>query len=88
MPLELRTSGSASRRTPNRSSSSPSQARFAMSYSMVRDALVWSVAKLWPLVSRNSSQVSIVPNTASPDATRRARPGTCCSIHSIFVAEK
>ena len=55
---------------------------------MVRDALVWSVAKLLPLVSRNKSQASIVPNTASPDATRCSRPGTLASSHSIFVAEK
>ncbi len=40
IPLELRISGKDSRRTPNSLSSSSSQARLPMSYSIVRDALV------------------------------------------------
>ena len=49
-----------------------------MSKSIVREALVWSVA--WRPVSLKSSQESIVPKTA------RSAPSTLRSSHSILVA--
>ena len=51
-----------------------------MSKSIVREALVWSVA--WRPVSLKSSQESIVPKTA------RSAPSALRSSHSILVAEK
>jgi hypothetical protein len=54
----------------------------------VREAFVGSVTCALPLVSRSTSQVSIVPKRARPAAAPLRASGTFFRIHSTFVAEK
>src|SRR6185503_12285735 len=82
-PDEPTTSGSTARSTPNRPSSSSSQAPAARSRSIVREAFVTSVTCAPPAVSFQTSQESIVPNASS-----RAGSSVRARIHSSFVAEK
>ena len=59
-----------------------------MSKSMVREALVTSVAWTAPPVSFHSSQASTVPNRISPRRAFSRAPSTWSSTHLILVAEK
>ena len=83
-PLEGRTSGSASIGTPNSEHSSGSHCRAPMSNSMVRPALVASVAWTRPPVRFHTIQLSTVPRATSGPAV--TPPSV--SIHSSFEAEK
>ena len=56
--------------------------------SIVREALVRSVTCTAPFVSFQISQVSIVPNNASPSLAMARASGACSRIHWILVAEK
>jgi hypothetical protein len=56
--------------------------------SMVRDAFEYSVACTRPPVSRQSSQLSIVPKASSPRSARRWAPGTASRMKRSLVAEK
>ena len=56
--------------------------------SIVRLALVTSVAWVRPPVSFQSSQVSMVPKRRSPQAAFSRAPGTRSRIHLILVAAK
>ncbi len=55
--------------------------------SMVREALVGSVAWLAPPVSFDRTQVSVVPKARRPRLARSLRPPRS-RIHSALVAEK
>ena len=79
--LDARVSGSSDRSTPKSASSSSSQSSVSSRSSIVRDALVKSVACTRPSVSFQTSHESTVPN-ASPSGLRSRRS------HSSFVAEK
>jgi hypothetical protein len=59
-----------------------------MSNSMVRAALVASVAWTAPPVSRQSRNESTVPKASSPASARLRAPGTLSSSQAILVAEK
>ena len=56
--------------------------------SMVREALVASVAWTLPPVRFQMSQLSTVPKSSSPRLARAAAPGTCRRIHWSLVPEK
>ena len=56
--------------------------------SMVREALVWSVACTLPPVRFHMSQESTVPAIALPDAAASAAPGTLSRIQRILVPVK
>ena len=57
--------------------------------SIVRDALLTSVMCVAPLVSFQTSQLSIVPNASSPGlGLVRARPGRCRESSAILLPEK
>ncbi len=73
--------------TPKSRHSSALQRRSRMSYSIVREAFVGSVACTAPPVSCQTSQASTVPAASSPAAARFARPPSRSS-HSSLVAEK
>ena len=76
IPLLSRTSGSSARGTPSRRSSSSSHCPRWMSNSIVREALVTSVACTRPPVSRQSRKLSMVPKASSPRSARARAPGT------------
>ena len=59
-----------------------------MSKSIVREALVASVACTRPPVKRQSRKVSMVPKANSPFSAAARAPVTLSRIHWIFVAEK
>ena len=65
-----------------------SQSRVWMLKSIVRLALVTSVACTRPLVKFHKSQVSMVPKSRSPRLARSRAPGTLSKSHLILVAEK
>ena len=67
---------------------SADQAPLRMSYSMVRAALVASVACTVPPVRFQTSQLSTVPNTRSPASARARAPSTLSRIQAILVDEK
>ncbi|EWS52563.1 hypothetical protein X551_04649 [Methylibium sp. T29] len=69
-------------------SSGSLQAPRSMSNSIVREALVVSVACTRPPVSCRSSQLSTVPKASSPRSARVRAPGTWSSSHAILLAEK
>ncbi len=69
-------------------SSSWSQALWRMSKSIVRDALLTSVACSAPPLRRHSSQLSTVPKASSPRAAARCAPLTWSSSQRSLVAEK
>ena len=84
-------SGSIGRGTPNSASSSSSQSSVARSMSMVRLALVGSVTctpPSTPPVRCHSSQVSMVPNSASPRSAAARTPSTFSRIHCSLPPEK
>ena len=83
-PLEGRTCGRASTGTPNSEHSSWCHRSDLMSNSMVRAALVASVAWTSPPVRFHTIQLSTVPSARSGPA---ATPPSV-SIHSSFEAEK
>ena len=56
--------------------------------SIVREALVTSVACTLLRVRHEISQQSTVPNRSLPSSARLRAPGTWSSIHLIFVALK
>jgi hypothetical protein len=56
--------------------------------SMVREALVASVACTLPPVSRHSRKQSIVPNASLPSSAASRAPATWSSSHATFVPEK
>ena len=56
--------------------------------SIVREALLTSVACTWPPVSCHISQLSTVPNASSPRAAAARAPGTLSRIHFSLVPEK
>ncbi len=70
-----RISGRIARGISNAASRSSSHSRRCRSNSIVRDALVTSVACTAPPVSRHSRKLSIVPNAISPASARCAQPG-------------
>ena len=83
-PLDATTAGRASRGTCSRSHSSSSHASRRMSKSIVRLALVASVAWTSPPVRFQITQLSTVPRArSSPTGTPPSR-----SIHSHFVPLK
>src|SRR5690349_22208528 len=86
-PEDGRTSGSIDAGTPNHAQSSSLHAIASMSYSIVRDAFVGSVACTAPPVRRQINQVSIVPAISDPERARSASDESF-RIHSSFVAEK
>jgi hypothetical protein len=59
-----------------------------ISKSIVRDALVGSVAWTRPPVSLDKIHESTVPNARRPARAAARAPGTRRSSHSIFVLEK
>ena len=87
-PDEGRTSGSIEAGMPNRSSSQGSQRISWMSKSIVRLALVTSVAWTAPCVSVQMSHVSTVPKASLPASASSRAPGTLSRIHLILLAEK
>jgi hypothetical protein len=56
--------------------------------SMVREALVASVACTLPPVSRHSRKESMVPNASSPRSAASLAPATLSSSHATLVPEK
>ena len=75
----------------NRASSSSSQSSVARLSSCVRLALVTSVTckpPAGPPVRFQSTQLSIVPHTASPRSAAARTPSTLSRIHCSFSAEK
>jgi hypothetical protein len=87
LPLDGRTSGSSPSGTPKSPRSSSLQASVSVSKSIVREALVGSVAWTRPPVRCHTSQLSTVPAASSPRSARARTPGSASS-HSSFVAEK
>ena len=76
---------------PKNESSSSSQSRVSRFISIVRLALVGSVT--WtppstPPVRFHSSQVSVLPKTASPASAASRTPSTLSRIHWILPPEK
>ena len=59
-----------------------------MSKSIVREALVTSVAWVRPLVRFHSSQESTVPNSSSPASALLCPYSTLSRSHRTLVAEK
>ena len=80
--------GSSARGISNNSSSESFQCLVCRSNSIVREALLGSVACTRPAVSFQASHVSIVPKASSPRRARSRAPGMLSSSHSSFVAEK
>ena len=87
-PALSRTSGNTARGTPNSLSNSASQSNVFKFNSMVREALVVSVACTRPLVRFQISQLSMVPNAISPAFAFCRAPFTFFRSHSSLVAEK
>ncbi len=87
-PSVSRISGSSRRGMPKASSSSSSQVRRLRSNSIVREALVTSVACSRPPLRRHKRKLSIVPNAISPARARSPRPGIVSSSQRILDAEK
>lgn len=87
-PSEGRTSGRRAAGIPRASRSSGSQARVWRLKNKVRLALVGSVAKTFPPVRFQMSQVSTVPKQTSPLSARALRPGTFSKSYKSFVPEK
>ncbi len=85
---QSRISGRACIGTPNRSHRSCRHVRVCRSIRLVRLALVASVTWLFPPVSFQISQASIVPSFTSPRAARSRAPGTAFSSQAYFEAEK
>ena len=56
--------------------------------SIVRDALVTSVMCVAPLVSCQTSQLSMVPKASSPASARARAPGTLSRIQATLLPEK
>ena len=84
-------SGSMARGMLKKPSSSSSQSSVVRSMSMVRLALVTSVAWMpprGPPVRFQTSQVSGVPKMASPRSAASRTPSTFSRIHWILPAEK
>ena len=84
-------SGSISRGIPKNDNSSSSQSRVSRSISIVRLALVTSVMctpPSGPPVRFHTTQLSAVPNTASPLCAAARTPSTFSRIHCSFAAEK
>ena len=89
-PQEGRTSGRAAGSTPKRPQSSSVQRRPSTSKSIVREALVTSVANTprpGPPVNRHSTHESTVARASREAGTRPARPPSS-SIQANLVAEK
>jgi hypothetical protein len=83
--------GSIARGMPKKPSSSSSQSRVVRSMSIVRLALVTSVAWMppsGPPVRFHTTQVSGVPKRASPRSAAARRPSTFSSSHCTLPAEK
>lgn len=87
LPDEGRTSGSMDEGTPNSWHSHGSHVPVWMLKSMVRLALVGSVAWTSPWVRFQISHESTVPNANSPASARSRAPGTVSKIQAIFEAE-
>ena len=87
-PDVSRTSGSTAAGMRNSASNSGSHAPSWMFSSMVREALVTSVACTAPFVRRQSSHVSTVPNASRPASAAARAPGTSSSNQASLVAEK
>ena len=85
---QSRTSGSMFIGTSKMRQISPSQLPLRMSYSIVRAALVASVAWVLPSVNFHSKKLSTVPNRRSPFLALARAPSTLSKIHLILVAEK
>ena len=73
---------------PKSSSSHGSQAKVRMLKSMVRLALVTSVAWTAPPVSAHRSQLSTVPKARFPASACSRAPGTLSRIQRTLLAEK
>ena len=86
--LEGNTCGNSCGGMSNSASKSASQRRVWMLNSIVRDALLVSVACTRPPVSFQSSQLSTVPKARSPASARARAPGVWSSSHCSLVAEK
>jgi len=86
-PLDGRTSGRDATLTPNNPHNSSLHVWALMSYSIVRDAFVGSVANTAPPVSLQISHASTVPNANRARASL-PRDRRSLSIHSNFVAGK
>ena len=87
-PDEGRTSGSIEAGMSKRSSSHGSHFMSWMLKSMVRLALVTSVACTSPCVSAHKSHESTVPNASFPWSASSRAPGTLSRIQRILLAEK
>ncbi len=87
-PLDGTMRGSIARGTPNNESIAGSQSPVARFMSIVLDAFEGSVACTAPLVSRQMSQVSTLPNSRSPPSASARAPGTSSRIQRILLAEK
>ncbi|MNQ48301.1 hypothetical protein D3C85_621750 [compost metagenome] len=74
--------------TLNRSQRSSRHCSVDKSIRLVRLALVASVTWLFPPVSFQISQASMVPSLTSPRAARSLAPGTASSSQAYFEAEK
>ena len=74
--------------TPRSFSRSSSHFSVLMLNSIVRDALVTSVTWVEPLVSCQTSQLSIVPNASLPASALARAPGTLSRIHATLLPEK
>ena len=82
------TSGSIAMGMSNRPQMVCDQRPLWMSYSIVRAALVASVAWTAPPVRFQISQLSTVPKARSPACARSRAPSTWSRIHFSLVAEK
>ena len=85
---QSRTSGRTARGMLNRRSNSSSHAPRRMSNSMVRAALVASVACTRPPVSRQSRKQSTVPKASVPRSAAARAPAMLSSSQASLVAEK
>ena len=84
----MTTSGRSDLSIPKISNNSASQERVFILNSIVLDALVISVLKIFPSDSLYIKYVSTVPKHSSPLAAFSFAPLTFSRIHLIFVAEK
>ena len=80
--------GNAARGTSKSATSSGSHAHVESDIKSVRDALVASVTCTMPPVSRCTSQVSMVPNSARPRSALARAPVTLSRSQRILVPEK
>lgn len=88
---EGRMAGSIARGIPKMSSNSSSQSSVSRFISIVRLALVTSVAWIppsGPPVRFHNTQQSVFPNTACPCSAAARTPSTFSRIHLIFPPEK